>query len=419
MNISIYTPSHNAKYLLALYNSIKDQEFYEWVIVTNGKLKPRLVPEPIRLDVRVKIVPFEGEHNDWVGALKSFAVEQCTGELLLEVDHDDILTSDALSVLNRAAEENPECGFFYSNTANFTGDFEATEPYSEAYGWQHRDFEYNGHILHEAMSFGTHPVSCSQIWYAPNHLRAWKRETYDEAGGYNVGMRVLDDQDLIARTYLVTDFYHIDRCLYLYRIIKDKSTENTWLKHNAEIQANVIPIHNKYIADMAIKWSVVDNGLEALDLGGRFNHIPGTTSVDLVDADVCCDLNEVWPFEDNSVGVIIANDIFEHLREPLHAMKEAYRVLADGGMLLIHVPSTDGRGAYQDPTHISFWNQNSFWYYTRAQQAQFIDTPVRFQDVITDTYFPTAWHKENHIPYVLSHLIALKGDVRYPGILSI
>ena len=27
-------------------------------------------------------------------------------------------------------------------------------------------------------------------------------------------------------------------------------------------------------------------------------------------------------------------------------------------------PSTDGRGAFQDPTHVSFYNENSFWYFT-------------------------------------------------------
>ena len=33
-------------------------------------------------------------------------------------------------------------------------------------------------------------------------------------------------------------------------------------------------------------------------------------------------------------------------------------------MLLSLTPSTDGRGAYQDPTHVAFYNENSFWYYT-------------------------------------------------------
>jgi hypothetical protein len=31
----------------------------------------------------------------------------------------------------------------------------------------------------------------------------------------------------------------------------------------------------------------------------------------------------------------------------------------------ILVPSTDGRGAFQDPTHVSFWNANTFAYFSR------------------------------------------------------
>jgi hypothetical protein len=44
-------------------------------------------------------------------------------------------------------------------------------------------------------------------------------------------------------------------------------------------------------------------------------------------------------------------------------MNEIWRILKPGGIVDISVPSTDGRGAFQDPTHVSFWNINSFMYY--------------------------------------------------------
>jgi len=100
-------------------------------------------------------------------------------------------------------------------------------------------------------------------------------------------------------------------------------------------------------------------------------------------------------------------------------MKEAYRVLTDGGIFLIQVPSCPSKGAFQDPTQVSFWNQNSFWYYTRSDQAKFIDTPVRFQSVQLYTTFPTDWHKQNDIPYVISHMVALKGKERLSGPITI
>jgi hypothetical protein len=55
-----------------------------------------------------------------------------------------------------------------------------------------------------------------------------------------------------------------------------------------------------------------------------------------------------------------------HPRGPIHVMNEAHRVLVPGGMLDIEVPTTEGRGAWQDPTHVTFWNRNSFLYYTEG-----------------------------------------------------
>ena len=161
---------------------------------------------------------------------------------------------------------------------------------------------------------------------------------------------------------------------------------------------------------MAVRWAT-DKGLGILDLGGRLNAWEGFKTVDLFDADVVADLQEPWPFEDNSVGVLRASHVFEHLRDPVHAMNEAYRVLAPGGWLLLEVPSTDGRGAFQDPTHVSFWNQNSIWYYTKREFARFIPQFTgRFQDSRTVTFFPGEFEATHNIAILQSDLIAVKGE---------
>ena len=95
-------------------------------------------------------------------------------------------------------------------------------------------------------------------------------------------------------------------------------------------------------------------------------------TIDQEGADITCDLNDGIPLPDNSVGVINASHVIEHLRDPIKTMREIHRVLAHGGWAFIEVPSTDGRGAWQDPTHVSFWNEHSFWYYTNKSKAEFI-----------------------------------------------
>lgn len=76
------------------------------------------------------------------------------------------------------------------------------------------------------------------------------------------------------------------------------------------------------------------------------------------------DLRKKWPFPDSSVKQLRANDIFEHLPHKVTTMNEAWRVLKPGGLLELFVPTTDGRGAFQDPTHVSFWTPNDIWYFS-------------------------------------------------------
>lgn len=75
------------------------------------------------------------------------------------------------------------------------------------------------------------------------------------------------------------------------------------------------------------------------------------------------DLSKKWIFEDSSLDEIRAHDIFEHLKNKRFTMNEAWRVLKPGGLLDLFVPTTDGRGAFQDPTHVSFWTPNDLFYF--------------------------------------------------------
>lgn len=127
------------------------------------------------------------------------------------------------------------------------------------------------------------------------------------------------------------------------------------------------------VAKTAAQYSVaeieppkVQEGRVALNLGCNQNALPGYVNVDIEDypgVDVVTNLEFKWPWEDNSVDYIMAVDLVEHLRDKIYTMHEAYRVLKPDGIFHIKVPSTDHRGAWQDPTHVSYWNENSFMYY--------------------------------------------------------
>lgn len=101
-----------------------------------------------------------------------------------------------------------------------------------------------------------------------------------------------------------------------------------------------------------------------LNLGCSDRHLSGYVNVDIAPpADELVDLREPWPWPDSSVAEIAAHDIIEHLPDKIRTMNELWRVLVPGGTVEICVPTTDGPGAFQDPTHVSFWNRRSFLYY--------------------------------------------------------
>lgn len=395
--VSIFTPTNDSSFLPEIYKSLLAQTDpdWEWVILYNNGGEPIKFEDPRVKECIVYRAP------EWVGAVKAAACDAASGDILLELDHDDLLLPDAISEVKKAFEDS-EVGFVYSNTVHAfveDGKMKQAMRFDEMYGWKYRTIEYDGVTLDEHVSFEPTPESISRIWFAPNHLRAFRASAYREVGGHNKEMRILDDLDIMCRMYQKFKFKHIDKPLYIYRV----HGRNSWLRYNEEIQQNVYRIYDQYIFQLAQSWAD-QNKLRKLDLGGRFDTEKGFESVDLKDADVIADLNGRWPFEDNSVGVIRAHDVFEHLPNSIHTMKEAARVLAPGGWLFCSVPSTDGRGAFQDPTHVSFWNQNSFLYYTNQRWARYIDTPVRFQA----TRLYTTEKNEDQVCWVQAHLLNLK-----------
>ena len=405
--ISVFTPSHNTKYLEDAYKSLLNQSYkdWEWIVLLNNGATWDSTSDP-----RVHVYS-NHEANKGVGFYKQVAVSYCKGEILVELDHDDVLRHDALELVQKAFDANPDIGFVYSDTLQINDDFSPNDPnYSEVFGWS--KYGYEGGVVYD--SFSPHPHNVNLIWYAPNHIRSFKRSTYDEVGGYNPELGVLDDQDIMSRMYRVTDFFKIRQPLYYQRVHAGNTQKDPTINTFIQQETQNMYLHN--IEASALAWAK-RNDLLALDLGAAHNKTAGYKAVDLnetPDVDYVGDFMTL-PFENDSVGVIRAYDFMEHIADCQGLMERFYDLLADGGMLISMTPSTDGRGAFQDPTHVGFWNQNSFWYYTQEETAKYIGTHARFQVGRIRTIFPSPWHEEHNIPYVQAILIAVKNEKRLYG----
>jgi len=408
--ISVITPTNSLEWFESAKRSLRWQTLkdWEWIVVFNGGAFT-IDPDP-----RIKCIRSAMDIPS-VGALKREACLHATAPYIVEFDHDDQLDRRALDLV-LAAFEKTGAAFVYSDGAHVTREGKP-QLFERNAGWIARPRPFHGERRDELFCHEQPlllPQNISRIWYAPDHIRAWRADTYWEAGGHQARHKICDDLDVMARLYLVSGgkFFHIDACLYRHLV----HGENTWLKNQQEITATMWAMHDHHIQNLALcHWKPTHR---CVDLGGGIDSPAGWEACDQQNAPIQADLNGRWPFEDDSVGVFRAHDVIEHLRDPIHTMNEAWRCLAHGGLYLVEVPSTDGRGAFQDPTHVSFWNSNSFWYYTREQQQRYVrhaGARCKFQVVRLLNYFPTEWHRTHNIPYVKAHLAAVKNGPRLHG----
>ena len=126
MTISVITPLSSAgnPFIGAAYDSLKAQAWrdFEWVVLCN---KGGQATMAMRADPRVKL--FREEHEG-IGRLKRRACELSTGNIIVELDHDDWIWPTALERVAQAVEAGGE--FLYSDFAEvLDGSFQPNTPY--------------------------------------------------------------------------------------------------------------------------------------------------------------------------------------------------------------------------------------------------------------------------------------------------
>lgn len=100
-----------------------------------------------------------------------------------------------------------------------------------------------------------------------------------------------------------------------------------------------------------------------LNVGCGTNPKPGFVNCDFVKhpgVDVVFDLQERWPFEDNSVSVLTAYHVLEHVADWAAFFKEAWRVLAPGGTVSLQLPYGASIDGMAEPGHVRYWLPTSF-----------------------------------------------------------
>lgn len=246
--ISAFSPAHNSfEKIKRAYNSLVSQSFtdWEWIILddSSGKKNYDYINEIVKSDHRVKLYK-SNKKDSLVGSTKRQAASLCNGKYLVELDHDDELHHLAFDFIVSAFNKYPDAKFCYSNCSEVFetgGNVRYGDGFGVSYG-KHYDLWYQGRQL-VGVDVPVNQATIRHIVGVPNHFRCWERDFYFQLGRHNNKFAVVDDYELLVRTFLNTRIIHIQEMLYIQYM--NAGGNNTQEPRRAEIQ-RLVDFTQKY-----------------------------------------------------------------------------------------------------------------------------------------------------------------------------
>ena len=122
-----------------------------------------------------------------------------------------------------------------------------------------------------------------------------------------------------------------------------------------------------------------------LNLGCGFRPIKDFINIDNrpeVNPDLIWDITDGLPYKDNEIDGVRAWDLLEHIPigKTVGVIEEIWRVLKHGEQFESLTPDAEnGQGAFQDPTHLSFWVENSWLYFSHPAYRKLHGIKANFQ----------------------------------------
>jgi len=220
--VTVFTPTFKTgDRIYKPLNSLLSQTYknWEWVIMDDSDDEGQTFEMLTRLterDSRIRVYK-NSRHTGIIGKVKRDACFLGQGEFLVELDHDDELTSMALERVVNAYEKCPDAGFVYTDFSEcFEDGSSVTYPDGWGFGYgSYREEIHGGHKYMVVNSPNVNPKTIRHIVAAPNHLRSWRRSVYDEIGGHNSDIHVADDYEIMVRTFLATRMARVPHLCYV------------------------------------------------------------------------------------------------------------------------------------------------------------------------------------------------------------
>jgi glycosyltransferase involved in cell wall biosynthesis len=195
--VTIYMPAFNCEeYVIESINSALNQSYtnIEICIHDDGSTDRTLslIKKKFRFNRRVRI---SSGNNGGIGHASNSAIRNGKGDLILQLDSDDILEPDAIEKLLPGMGRNIVCSY-----GSFIRIDEAGEKIDDGWDWP----------------IYSHPrIMRSMIIH---HPRLFRREGWEKIGGFDCDLENGVDYDFFLRLAEIGNFYHTSEKLYSYRI---------------------------------------------------------------------------------------------------------------------------------------------------------------------------------------------------------
>jgi len=107
---------------------------------------------------------------------------------------------------------------------------------------------------------------------------------------------------------------------------------------------------------------------DKLNLGCGNEFMEGWENIDLWEYDprvIPIDLEKAsLPYKTSSIAEVRAHHVLEHVFNYIELLNECHRVIVPKGFIDIHVPKFPHPSSVKDPTHVRFFNEETFKYFS-------------------------------------------------------
>lgn len=218
---SIFTCTFNTpkSVIMRLYDSLVKQTYknWNWWVLDDSTSAGSVCDYLLRLnDPRIIVIKNITNHGV-IGFNKHVIASACDGDYLVEIDHDDELTADCLEQLKKAFDKYQDADFVFSHAFEEMDGIPVwyNGPFGLGQGY-YSDEIINGQLVKNVpMTPDVTFLTIRHIVGLPNHVRCWKKEFYHKIGGHNTELAVLDDMDILIRTFLHGKMCKINKVLYI------------------------------------------------------------------------------------------------------------------------------------------------------------------------------------------------------------